>query len=295
MKLKAKAIAIIITVLMMTSVTLMALPVQGADLVQNIKPSGGVTNIPSGVTPDYTIQPTLYLSVSPNPIGINQMLLVNIWQTPPLQASRYYADYKVTITKPDGTKDAVTMNSYHGDGTAWFNYVVDQVGTWKFDGSYPGAYYAAGNYTSTAIRSGEGGVGQTNPQATQNVLWDIYPNSTYYKASTTQQTTTITVQQEGVLSCPDPPLPLPGQYWTRPVQPTNRFWWSILGDYPFQGPGGGPGWPDDTNLYNQVNYYQFTPWVTAPNSAHSVETARRHRRPRWTYCHGWPDSERKLE
>ena len=265
----AKISTIIIIVLLMASVTLMAMPVK-ADLVTNVQPSGGVTNIPSGVTPDYTIQPTLYLSVSPNPIGLGQLFLVNIWHTPPLQASRYYANYKVTITKPDATTDEITMDSYYGDSTAWLNYVADQVGTWKFDASYPGAYYAAGNYTSNAIRSGGGGVGQTNPQAIQNILWDIYPNSTYYEPSKTQQTTTVTVQQEAVLSWPEPALPGPGQYWTRPVEPTNRFWWSILGGYPFSGPGGGPGYPDNTNLYNQGGYYQFTPWVTAPNSAHIV-------------------------
>jgi hypothetical protein len=269
---KAKTAAIIAIVLMITSITIMAMSVQSvnADVVQNVQPSGGVTNIPPGVTPNYTIQPVIYLSVSPTPVGINEYLLINIWQTPPLQASRYYANYKVTITKPDGTTDSVTMNSYYGDGTAWFNYVVDQIGTWKFDASFPGAYYTAGNYTSTAIRSGGGGVGETNPQATQNILWDTYPYSTYYKPSTTQQTTKITVQQQPVYQWPQSALPGPGQYWTRPVEPMNKEWWSILGNYPFEGPGGGTGWPADTNLYSQVGYYQFTPWVTAPNSAHIV-------------------------
>ena len=269
----AKTATITAIVLIITSIIVMTISVQSvnaADVVTNVQPSGGVTDIPSGVTPAYTIQPVLYLSVSPNPIGIGEYMLINVWQTPPLQASRYYANYEVTITKPDGTTDTVTMNSYHGDATAWFNYVADQIGTWKFEASYPGAYYSPGNYTSTAIRSGSGGVGQTNPQAIQNILWDVYPYSTYYKPSKTQQPTTITVQQDLVYMWPEPALPGPGQYWTRPVEPTNRGWWQILGGYPWTGPGGGIGFPEGTNLYNQVNYYQFTPWVTAPNSAHIV-------------------------
>jgi hypothetical protein len=264
---KAKSLAIIIIAILMTSATLFAFPVNAQSVITNVQSSGGVTSIPSGVTPDVTIQPNIFLSVSPTPIGVNQMLLVNVWMIPPLQATRYYSGYTVTVTMPNGTTATVKTDSYYGDATAWFPYVVDAVGTWTFTASYPGGYYASGNYTSNAVRSGAG-TGMTNPQSSQNILWDIYPNSTYYKPATTPQVTNITVQQNAVSATPEPALPGAGQYWSRPVEPSSRYWWSILGDYPFTGPGGGTGYPADTNLYNAG--YSFSPYVTAPLTAHIV-------------------------
>ena len=276
---KLKILDAIAIVLLMTSVMLVALPdtlpVKGASVtignttITNVQPSGGVPNIPTGVTPDYSAPTFLYLSVSPNPIGLNQYFLVNIWTTPPLEATHYRAGYVISITKPDGTKDSVTIDSYYADTTAWFPYVADQVGNWTFTASWGGAYYAAGNYTSPAIRSGATMAGGTyNPQVSQSLLWDPYPYSFYAEPCQTPQATKVTVQQNMVSGYPEPALPGAGQYWSRPVEPSNRYWWSIMGNYPFVGPGGLDGWPDGTNIYNTG--YQFTPWVTAPQSAHIV-------------------------
>jgi len=264
---KTKHLALIIMTILMTSATLLTLPANGADLVTNVQSSGGAASIPAGVTPDQTIQPTIFLSVSPNPIGLNQMMLVNVWMIPPLEATRYYSALTVTITKPDGTIDTIKSDSYYGDATAWFPYVADQVGQWTFTANYPGGYYPAGNYTSNAVRSGAG-TGQANPQASQNILWDVYPVSLYYKPATTAKATNITVQNDAVRSYPEPAMPGAGQYWSRPVEPSNRYWWSILGAYPFVGPGSGPEYPADTNTFNTG--YSFTPWVTAPYTAHIV-------------------------
>ena len=84
---KLKILDAIAIVLLMTSVMLVALPdtlpVKGASVtignttITNVQPSGGVPNIPTGVTPDYSAPTFLYLSVSPNPIGLNQYFLVN--------------------------------------------------------------------------------------------------------------------------------------------------------------------------------------------------------------------------
>jgi hypothetical protein len=62
-----------------------------------------------------------------------------MWLTPPSDENRYGAGYTVTITKPDGTTVTVgPLNSYVADGTAWFEYVVDKVGTWKLKFDFPG-------------------------------------------------------------------------------------------------------------------------------------------------------------
>ena len=59
-------------------------------------------------------------------------MLVNMWVTPGIHRTRYLSGYEVTFTKPDGTEDVVgPMDSYLGDCTAWFEYVVDQEGIWN--------------------------------------------------------------------------------------------------------------------------------------------------------------------
>ena len=144
---KTAAIAI---VLLMASVTLMAtsvLPVQ-AQTSTNMRDNYAVP-LPSGVTATENYETIAHMSFRPNPIGIGQPLLVNVWIQPPLHVVRGYKDeYLVTFTKPDGTKDTKTLTSYLGDATAWFEYTVDQVGTWKIKFDFLGGYFPAGNYTT---------------------------------------------------------------------------------------------------------------------------------------------------
>jgi len=143
----------------------------------------------------------------------------------------------VIITKPDGTKDTLVMNSYLNDGTAWFEYLADQVGEWKIKFEF------AGNYFPTL--------------------------SLYAKPSSTAEQT-LTVQQEIVYSWPEGPLPT--DYWTRPVAYEHREWWPILGAFPWRGPGKSSMWDElypDTNRYWSAQQ-QFIPWVQGPNSAHVV-------------------------
>lgn len=171
---------------------------------------GGSIPLPSGVTPDLTVHTTAYLSFRPNPVGVGQTILVNMWETPPLHVSRYFVGYTVTIEKPDGTTETITKNSYRADTTAWFEYIPDQVGTYKLKFDKPGGYFPAGNYT---IHAGAF-FGTTTI--------DIYTNFTqscYYEPSSTGWQT-LTVQQDQVFSWP--PSPLPTDYWTRPVEPGNR-------------------------------------------------------------------------
>ena len=143
------------------------------------------------------------------------------------------SDYKVTLTKPDGSTDEIVMDSYPADGTAWFEYVVDTAGTWKLKFEFPGGYFPAGNYT---VPAGVSMAGYT----------ETYTRSVYYAPASTPETELV-VQNEQVNSWPAASLPT--DYWTRPVSPENREWQTILGDYPWYGPGGGDGWPEGTSTY----------------------------------------------
>ena len=89
------------------------------------------------------------------------------------------------------------------------------------------------------------------------------PLSVYY-APSSDGPYNLTVQQNMVASCASL---LPTDYWTRPISPENREWWSIAGNYPATGIiGGGPNWPADTNTY--MSNDKFTPYVQAPSTAH---------------------------
>jgi hypothetical protein len=74
-----------------------------------------------------------------------QTILVNMWLQPATHASRYFKDYKGTITKPDGTQDVITMDSFRADTTAYFEYVADQLGVVSSP-SNPSLIYAGRAY-----------------------------------------------------------------------------------------------------------------------------------------------------
>jgi hypothetical protein len=256
---KNKISAIAILVLMIASAMLIADSPAKAQLSAT-QPTPGA--LPTGVTPSITIETLPFLSFSPNPIGVNQQLLVNIWMQPPINVQRQFINcFQVTITKPDGSKEVIgPMGSYAGDATQWFTYIPTQVGNYSLKFDFLGMYYPSGNYL--------GGVIVANSSGTQL-------NSAYYQPSSTQEQQ-LTVQQDMVASWP--PSPLPTGYWTRPVSPNNREWWTILGNYPPTGytpaiyTAGGSVW---NSLYPGSNPYwnptaNFVPYVQAPNTAHIV-------------------------
>jgi hypothetical protein len=208
--------------------------------------------LPAGVTPSETIDVDAYLSFRPNPVGVNQMILINIWVTPPTNSERFHQGYKVTITDPEGNEDVIDgITSYVADATAWFEYPVDQVGTWTLQFDFAGEYYPAGYYLDGYVVNNETG----------NDLASAY----YSPASTGKQD--LVVQEEMVYSWP--PSDLPTDYWTRPIHLENREWWPIAGNWPPYGiVGGGDYWPADTNTY--MSNYDYTPYVEAPETGHIV-------------------------
>jgi hypothetical protein len=220
--------------------------------------------LPAGANPNFTVATVSYISIRPAVVGVGQAILVNLFPVPAPNANREFPNLKTTITKPDGTQEVITMDSYVADGTAYFEMAVDQIGTWKFKLDFPGVYYPAGRYLDGAIINATTG-------------GTVYTASVYYQPSYSKEMT-ITVQQDWVASYPE--MPLPNDYWTRPVPYEYREWAQISGDFPWRGPSGGPLWDKlypDTNPY-WGGYYlsgmggpwrgHFTPWVQAPNSAH---------------------------
>lgn len=215
---------------------------------------GASIPLPSGMTPDETLETIAYLSYRPQTVGLGQPFLINIWLQPPLHISRYFSGYEVTFTKPSGEQFTIgPIDSYRGDTSAWFEWTADEVGTWTIQFDFPGGYFPAGNYTAIARYGGDDRVYS-------------FAESAYYEASS-DGPYELEVQESPVYPWPESELPT--GYWERPVSPENREWWSILGDYPYSGIGGGPYWPENTNIYNTADY-QFTPYVQGPETSHIV-------------------------
>jgi len=240
----------------MLSLILMATPIN-AQLFHNPETDlvgyPDLNPLPSGVTPDYTITTHAYLSFRPTLVGVGQAVLVNVWTSPGMYHSFYMCDYLVTIERPDGTSFTVgPMNSYLGDATAWFEFAPTQVGTYKLKFSQPGTYLPAGIYDD---RPGPpGGFFDAGNYTLYTSVW-YTPSETDWQE--------LEVQENMVWSYPFDTLP--DDYWTRPVSPQHRGWVWEMGHYPWTGQIF-YNYPNGRILY--ASNYKYTPYVTAPNTAH---------------------------
>ena len=120
------ATSLILIALLMTSLALFSSPVNAQS-----EPTQPVTGaLPQGITPDATANVRAFLSFRPNPVGVGQTILINMWTSVAPGAGRMHRDYTLTLTKPDGAQVVEKFDTYPNDGTAWCEYVVDQPGEW---------------------------------------------------------------------------------------------------------------------------------------------------------------------
>jgi len=149
------------------------------------------------------ISTNAYISVSPDPIGINQTLKVIVWLVPSIPASAVYHNYTVTFTKPDRT--LVTFGPFDSEpgGFGTFNFTPDQNGTWHYKFSYSGGDIVGGNTYSVS----------------------------------TSPTSSLIVQTEPIPGLQPSYLPNSGEfsYWERPINAWNTDWYSFGGDWPQSG------------------------------------------------------------
>jgi len=158
-----------------------------------------------------------YIAVSPNPVGVNQVMNIVFWldhDPPQLNTFDYYGwNYTVAITDPEGK--TITKGPYESDpvGGSYCLFTPDKVGTYKI--------------TATFI--------EAEINITRTVGLMTLPVGLYTFKTSASREITLTVQQDKIE--PWPEVPLPAGYWSNPISAENRDWYQIAGNWLVSGMG----------------------------------------------------------
>lgn len=193
----------------------------------------------SAHTPPWTIPTYAYVNVEPDPVGVGQRVFIVMWAYLKMPNSAIdnplrMQDYRLNITKPDGTTETLGPFTPDPTETTYTSYIPDQVGTYSLVFWYPDTIYVWNS--TTAMQT--------------------WTNDTFLGA--TSKPLAFTVQEEA-LPNPTTSYPLPTEYWTRPIEGQNTDWYTISSNWL------GSGSP-------QIGTTNVQPDGTAPTSAHVMWT-----------------------
>ncbi|MEM4733300.1 MAG: PQQ-binding-like beta-propeller repeat protein [Candidatus Bathyarchaeia archaeon] len=167
--------------------------------------------LPAIAQPGVKLKTYPLLDAIPNPVGVGQQVLIRfgiLQQLPTVNDA--YEGLTVTITKPDGSTEMLGGGPLKTDstGSSFAVYTPNQVGTYKLKLNFPEQVWKWGTFFNF-----EGG----------NLIFD----GTTLLASTAELD--LIVQQEPLPTYPG--MPLPSEYWTRPIDPQLREWATISGNW----------------------------------------------------------------
>ncbi len=139
----------------------------------------------------------------PNLVGVNQVVLLAVGITDPVNRPMTgWEDLTVTVEKPDGTTETLGPITTDFNGLTGILYTPNQVGTYTFQTHFP---------EQVSISSTRG-----------------YPPGTVFEASVSEKFELI-VQEEQLPWYPG--IPLPTEYWSRPIDAQAREWYTIGGNW----------------------------------------------------------------
>jgi hypothetical protein len=201
-------------------------------------------------TPAWQITTHAFILAAPNPIGVGQKANIIMWvdkipDGAAVENDIRWHDYKLTITKPDGTTETKTFPTCQDTTSAqYYSYVPDTTGTYNFKFDFPQQ-----KYTNT-----EPIYGFYGPPAPSEFLNDVYIASS--------ATTSLTVQNEEITSVSS--YPLPTEYWTRPIYGENTDWWTISSNW--------LGW--GSPQFRTIEFYRnvYIPGSVGSQTAHIMWT-----------------------
>ncbi len=189
----------------------------------------------------------LFVTASPNPVGVGQTVYVGMtFSRPTPTGGGYtgdlYEDVTLEITDPDGNKK--TYGPYLASTAAGvtFNFTPEKAGNYTMQAFYPGQVLTGTNPNNPTLSTNNRQlIGSKMLPAESNII-------------------NLRVTQDPVLPIYQTP-PLPTEYWTRPIYATN-WHWGELGSNWF-GVSGSGAYDASGNVL---------PSGSAPNSAHIVWT-----------------------
>jgi len=196
----------------------------------------------------YDFPTFLFVSVAPNPVGVNQIVYVTATFSRPTPTSEgfggdWYENITIEIVDPSGHKTVMGPYLTTMVGGYTLNFVPDEVGEYTFQAFYPGEVLDLTN------------PGDRNPERGWNrhlIGSRLLP--------TESEIVTLTVQEEPVEAIYQTP-PLPDEYWTRPIYATNWAWGEVGANW--FGIGG-------SGKYDATGNVQL--YGTAPNTGHIMWT-----------------------
>jgi hypothetical protein len=173
-----------------------------------------------------TMETYCFVGATPNPVGVGQEVLIHLGITQPLgDATQSWANMTVTVTSPNGTTE--TLGPFKTDATGGIGTIYTPI--------------VVGNYTLQA-HFPQQAVGT----AITGMFTGVIPKGTIMLASDSDKLTLVVQQQQ--LSY-NPGVPLPTEYWTRPINQQFREWAGIAANWGTAGSGplGAAGWIADYN------------------------------------------------
>ncbi len=223
-----KTVTIAVLLILTFSVSLVAVPLANAH------------------DPPWTVPSYAFINVAPDPAGLGQSVTIGMWlqMIPPTawgSTGDRWEGFRVTVTRPDGSEETLGPFTSDDTGGTFTIYTPDQVGDYYFVFYFPG---------------------QTILGKNNAIPFNVYIGDYFEPA--TSEAAHLVVQEEPVP--PLPTVPLPTQYWTRPIQAGNGLWhtisgnWLGLGTHPFA----------NTGRYSASSNYN--PYSEAPLTPHIVWT-----------------------
>ena len=171
-----------------------------------------------------------FIGATPNPVGVGTPTLLHVGITLQLtNVNMGWEGLSVTITKPDGTTETLSNIKTDSTGGVGVVYTPSMIGNYTLQSHFPE------QNTTTSKMAGGAPAGTLMQKSDSNKL--------------------ILVVKEASDVPTYPTMPLPTEYWTRPINAQLREWTTIAGNW--------PGVP--TDRYVTDNDY-------APESAHVLWT-----------------------
>jgi hypothetical protein len=158
-----------------------------------------------------TYASAVYVSVSPDVIGVNQQVLLVMWTAdiPPdigeiaTGGRAHWSNVGFIVTDPEGTNETITIPESDPVGGGYYSYTPTMVGT----------------YTVTSFI----------PEQTKKTPAGFTPAVDSIYSAADSLPVTFTVQEEPIQPWPEAPLPTGA--WTRPINDASRNWYVLAGNW----------------------------------------------------------------